>query len=455
MVEVRQGAAERLARMIQLETVSAELERRGLEPFAAFRELIGELYPALTAALEFEQVGDLGLLYRWRGRPSVPVACPEPVEEPVEGPVVLMAHYDVVPVSDSGWTHPPFAGAIQNGRVYGRGALDDKGPLLVILEAVENLVVAGFTPDRDIYLALGGDEESFGTAASGMVDLLRARGIRPDFVLDEGGAIVEKPLPFIPGRSAMVGLGEKGAMVVRLTARSSGGHASAPPTLTATGRMARALKRVEHGAFPNRMPRAVRDMLRAFIPRASGASRLLLRVLTSLPWLGAQIFGRLGGEAAALVHTTVAATMISGGTANNVLAPEVTATLNLRVLPGETVESSLVRLRRAIRDPEIEVALVEGEDPSPESPSAGPGFEAIVHAVAEAYPDAPTVPYLMMQATDSRHWHRHVPNVYRFAPLVMDAAQRASIHGTDEQVDVSSLVAGEVFSRALIRRLAG
>ena len=127
-VTVRPGAPERLARMVQLPTVSADLERRGLADFDRFRELLAELYPRVHEHLAFEQVTELGLLYRWRGRGD-------------GDPVVLMAHYDVVPAfEDDGWTFPPFEGRIHDGWVHGRGTLDDKGPLLVLLEAVENLL---------------------------------------------------------------------------------------------------------------------------------------------------------------------------------------------------------------------------------------------------------------------------------------------------------------------------
>ncbi|MGW9113241.1 M20/M25/M40 family metallo-hydrolase [Microbacterium sp. NPDC055683] len=439
----RPGVAGRLSRMIRIETVSAAWAERGHGAFHAFRALLDELYPRIAENLEAEQVGELGLLYRWRGTGS-------------RDPIVLMAHLDVVPADEGhGWSHPPFEGRIADGIVHGRGALDDKGPLIVILEAVENLLAAGFAPSRDVYLSFGGDEETDGTGAQAIVALLRERGVRPAFAIDEGGAVVERPLPFLAGEAAMVGLGEKGIMMARLQTTSPGGHASAPPRTTATTRMARALSRLEPNPFPARLPASIRAMLAAFVPRAAGPSRLLLRVLTGAPWLTARLFARLGGEPAALVHTTVAATVLEGGTAMNVLAPRVEATLNLRIAPGETVATTTARLRRAIRDPEVGIEVLSGSDPSPESSVDGEGFRAIERAVGVAYPGAVTAPYLMMQATDSRFLHRHVPDVYRFAPLRMSAAQRAGIHGLDEHVSVDSLERGEVFYRALLEDVAG
>uniref|UniRef100_UPI0025FA481B M20/M25/M40 family metallo-hydrolase n=1 Tax=uncultured Microbacterium sp. TaxID=191216 RepID=UPI0025FA481B len=226
--------AARLSRMIQLPTVSAELETRGSAPFEDFVALLAELYPRVHSDLVLERHTEFGLLYRWTGR-----------REAVDGPLVLMAHYDVVPVDESDdWTHPPFAGVIENGSVYGRGALDDKGPLVVILDAVENLLAEGFVPARDVYLSFGGNEETYGSAAIAIAAAFQERGIVPWLVVDEGGAVVDAPLPFVPGRAAMIGVGEKGVMTVRLTARGDGGHASAPPSRTAVRRIARAVERL-------------------------------------------------------------------------------------------------------------------------------------------------------------------------------------------------------------------
>ncbi|MBM7831509.1 carboxypeptidase PM20D1 [Agromyces cerinus] len=437
-VTVRDGSAERLSRMVQLPTVSAELAERGLADFDRFRELIAELYPLVHEHLAFEQVTDLGLLFHWRGRGDA-------------DPVVLMAHFDVVPVDErDGWRFPPFEGRIADGSVWGRGTLDDKGPLLVVLEAVENLLADGFTPARDVYLSFGGNEESHGAAAVAIAALFQERGITPWLVLDEGGAVVDAPLPFVQVPAAMVGVGEKGVLTVRLTARGDGGHASAPPKTTPTARIARAVDRLAPNPFPKRMPRSMRAMLSSFVPHTRGGSRLLLRLLIALPWVTARVFSRLGGEPAALVHTTVAATMLEAGTADNVLPSQATATLNLRIAVGETVESVVAHLRRVIRDPEVEVTVVEGGDPSPESPTDSAQFAAIAAAVAASYPEATTAPYLMMAATDSRYFHRFSPAVYRFAPIAMTAAQRASIHGVDEWVTIDSLERGERFHRALI-----
>ncbi|MGZ8803973.1 MAG: M20/M25/M40 family metallo-hydrolase [Microbacterium sp.] len=441
-ITVRPGVGERLSRMIRLPTVSAELAERGPRPFEDFVALLAELYPLVHTHLSLERITEFGLLFRWTG-----VAASA-------SPVVLMAHYDVVPVDETdAWTYPPFEGRVEDGWVYGRGALDDKGPLAVMLEAVENLLAVGFTPARDVYLSFGGNEETYGAAAQTIATTLRERGIVPWLVLDEGGAVVDAPLPFALGDAAMVGVGEKGVLTLKLSTRGDGGHASAPPSLTAVGRIARALDRLGPSTFPARTPAAVTRMLSRFADTASGAPQLLLRTLATFPWLTARAFAAMGGEPAALVRTTVAATMQQGGTAANVLPSQASATLNLRIALSETVGATVRRVKRRIGDPLVEVTVVEGSEPSPESPTDNAQFALIVDAVKASYPGAATVPYVMMAATDSRHFHRFAPAVYRFAPLEMSNAQRASIHGVDERVEVTSLEKGERFHCALLQGL--
>lgn len=438
----RTGAAERLSQMIRLPTVSAEIDVRGSEPFEAFVSLLERLYPLTHERLERERIGDLGLLFRWRGANSA------------ADPAVLMAHFDVVPVDESdAWSFPPFEGRIEGGFVHGRGALDDKGPLLVLLEAVENLLAAEFEPARDVYLSFGGNEESFGDAAEQIARTLHDRGITPWIVIDEGGAVTDSPLPFVSGAAAMVGVGEKGLATVRISARGEGGHASVPPPLTAVGRVSRAVTRLGPGTFRARAPKAVPRMLRLFAPKSRGLGRVLYPVLAAWPWLNARVFAALGGEAAAMVRTTIAPTGLAGGTANNVLPSQASATVNLRLALGETVDGTLRRLRRRIGDRLVTVELLEGNDASPESPSDGPRFALIAEAVRSSHPEAITVPYVTMAATDARYFHRYCPATYRFAPLMMNAEQRAAIHGVDERVAVDELERGERFHRTLIERL--
>lgn len=435
----RPGIAERLSEMIQVPTV-APADGSTDEAFERFVERLVDWYPLVHERLELERV-DKGLLYRWPGTSD-------------DAPAVLMAHIDVVPADvRDGWSHDPFAGIIEDGWVIGRGALDDKGPLVVILDAVENLLAQGFMPRRDVLLAFGGNEETFGDAARITSDLLHERGITPWIVIDEGGAVVDAPLPFLDGDVAMVGVAEKGIATIRLSVQTPGGHASTPGRFTAVGRLARAITRLTPGTFPSRAPVAVTRMLDRFADSAPGGIGTVLRRVAASPRLTANLLSVAGGETAAMVRTTIAPTMVEGGSAPNVLPHEASATLNLRIALGETVADAVRRVRAQIADRRVTVELVEGSDPTPEASVDSEQFALISRCIAASHPNATPVPYVVMAATDSRWFHRYTPQVFRFAPLKMTAEQRATIHGVNERVEVAELERGERFHRALISSL--
>jgi carboxypeptidase PM20D1 len=453
----REGAGARLADLIRLRTVSAL--RGGEDPSeaaaadAAFSGLLAEHYPLVHDQLEHETVDGTGLLFRWRG-------------DTARDPLVLMAHWDVVPAAEdwaaAGWSTDPFAGTETTvhgaDAVRGRGALDDKGPLVVILEAVENLLAAGFCPAHDLWLVLGGDEEVMGSNARAMSAVLKGRlrtelqdgSAEPWLVLDEGGAVVPRPLSFVDGTCAMIGLAEKGQAHVRLIAPGAGGHASSPPRGSPVPRLARALGRLERRPFSPALNGTTSAMLAALAPLTSGVVSRALPLAVRTGPMTARALAALGGEPAALVRTTVAQTRLAAGTAVNVLPSSATATLDCRIVPGETVEQVVDRVRRRIADDRVRVELVSGHEPSPESPADGEQFAALGAAVGRSWPGVTPVPYLLMAATDSRHFHDWCRHVYRFAPLQMDQGQRAAIHGADEWVSVESLERGESFHRALI-----
>jgi carboxypeptidase PM20D1 len=431
--QVRTGAADRLSQLVKLATVEGNDDA-----FARFDSLLAELYPLTHSRLAIERPTDRSLLFTWQGRRA-------------ERPLVLMAHYDVVPV-DSGepWAGDPFSGDIRDGIVWGRGTLDDKSELLTILEAVENLLAADFTPEHDVYLAFGGNEETYGSGALATANLLRERGITPWLVLDEGGAVVDAPLSFVRAPAAMVGVAEKGIMTVELVAAGAGGHASAPPNDIATNRLALAILRLERRQFRARMTRPFRRMLAQFAPRVSPGYRVLLWLLRAVPVLPALVLARSGGEQAALVRTTVAVTMLDASRAANVLPSSARATLNIRLALSDTVETVVAHLRRAIRDDSIEIRVLEASEATPASPTDTAQFAAVTAAVEASYPGTVTAPYVMMAATDSRHFAPFSAATFRFAPIAMNRQQRDSIHGVDENVSVDSVERGEIFYRHLI-----
>lgn len=441
------GAAARLAEAVRFPTVS--LASGGPVDTAAFLGLHEHLrtsYPLVHGALTREVVGGLSLLYTWRGaNGQLP-------------PLVLMGHMDVVPVPDENrkeWTHEPFSGDIAEGFVWGRGTLDDKTTVLSILEAVEALLAAGHTPGRTVYLAFGHDEEVSGQyGARAIVSKLIAQGVQPALVLDEGGFMAPGLMPGLEGRAAMVGIAEKGYVSLRLTSRAAGGHSSMPPERTAVGALSRAITRLESQEFPATLDGPTRHMVEALAPYMPFSRRLMAANL----WLTAPLVARaLAADplGSALVHTTVAPTMLSAGIKDNVLPPEATAVVNFRITPGETVASVIEHVNRVIADSAVAVAPLDstGVDPSPVSDITSEAWHLLAGTIRAMAPGehVPVIPYLVVGGTDAKHWGRHSDRVFRFLPVPLGKGGRERIHGVNERIAVADLATSVGFFARLIR----
>lgn len=438
-------AAAALAELVRFRTVSSRLDHEvDTGEFDGFIAALARLYPAVHAALDLERVNGHALLYRWPG--TGPDAAARPA--------VLMAHYDVVPAGDpDAWTRPPFSGHNDGTYLWGRGTLDDKGQLVAVMEAAETLLAAGSAPAHDLYFSFGNNEETAGDSAAAAAELLAGRGVKPWLVLDEGGAVAGGAFPGVARPAAVVGVAEKGILDVELLTRDPGGHASTPPRMGATARLARAITRIERSPFPQSLPDVTAEMLRRFGPHAPAPMRVVFGRLSVFRAPVTLLFGRMGNETNAMTRTTVAITTLEGSAAANVLAATARANANIRVAVGETVAGTVERLRRIIRDPKVELRVVEGNDPSPVSAHSGAQWELLEGCIAKAFPEALVTPYIMMGGTDSRRFTGICDAVYRFAPFYMDAGARGSIHAIDEKIALETLERGVGFYETLIREL--
>ena len=440
-------AVEHLRALIRIRTVSrADETQVDSTAFARFRDELARLYPRVHS-LEHELVGGGSLLFRWPGRDSGDGGL---------GPAVLMAHYDVVAADEPGWTHPAFGGDLVGDgaeqRVWGRGAIDDKGMLCSILEATEAALAEGVTPSRDVYLSFGHNEETQGSGAAAIVSLLESRGVRAGLVIDEGGAIVEGLLPGVEGPIAMIGLSEKGIAGVELIAEKQGGHAATPAPNGATVLLARAILALETHPSRARLSEPSIAMLEAVSARASGVRGWLYRHARTLRGPLARIMARSGPEQAAVVRTTRAVTRLSGSAGDNVLAERAIAMVNVRIATGSTVEAALNDIRAVVGDG-IEVRLVYGSDPPPVSRREGPAWDALSRAIADVFPRTIPSPFIMIQASDARHFSRISDSVYRFLPFDLTLGERQALHAIDESIRVSTYLDGIRFFRRLIDEL--
>lgn len=430
------GVIARLQALIRIPTVATGT----VEAAALYDDLLAVLaqsYPRVHA-LDVTRIGDHGLLIHWPGRSS-------------ERPAVLMAHLDVVPAVGA-WRFPPFAAEIADGAIWGRGTLDDKASAAAICEAAEGLLADGFVPEQDVWISLGCDEEVGGAAARAAVAELERRGVRPWFVIDEGGAIAEDAFPGVAAPLAVVGVAEKGTTTLALTVTGEGGHASVPTRNGPTVRLARALTRVDALAMPAHLPEPTIELLRRLAPHLPAPLRPILGNIDKAAPLAARLLPFAGAEAAAMIRTTFAITTLEASPAINVIATTARAGINVRVMVGDTVADVVAAVRRAMRDDQVEIEVVDAGEPSPISPMDD-AFELIEACVGEVFPEAITTPYVMMAATDSRYFTRICDRVYRFTPFRMSKAQRAAIHAADEHLGLDDYRRGIDWYRLVITRL--
>ena len=440
------GLPEKLSRLVRFPTVSAyDQADEDEEAFSGLKRELSHLFPLVHGTMERTEPSDRALLYTWKGR------------NPVLPPAILCAHFDVVPAGDiSGWKHGPFSGDIAEGEVWGRGTQDIKVLMASILEAAERLIGEGFTPERTLYFAFGGDEEVGGRrGAAAIAGHLAAAGVKASFLVDEGGPISVGMLSFVGRPLALVGVAEKGYADLCLRAKGKGGHASMPPRHTAPGDLARAIAAIEARPFPTRLTRTIG----AFLGRLAPESKQPYRFLFSRLWLTSALVRKSFAASPttnALIRTTTACTMLKGSSKENVLADVAEATLNIRILPGETSGDVMSRLRLLVEPYGAEVSVKhEGHvvEASEESGTDHEGWKTIEAALRASHPEAACLPFLFSAATDTKHYRNIVGATYRFTALPQSQDDLRGVHGDNERVRTADLERCALFYGTMMESL--
>ena len=428
--------AQKLSKMIQYDTTShANVHEE--EKFLGFHKVLEELFPLVHEKLE-RTVIDGNLLYYWKGKSS-------------EKPILLMSHQDVVP-AEGEWLHEPFSGDIADGKVWGRGASDTKCSVMAFFEAVEELLREGYTPDCDVYLASSCTEEWAGDGAPKIVEELKRRGVELFIVCDEGGGIISEPIGGIKGNFAMVGVFEKGKADVKFTARSTGGHASAPAKNTPIARLAAFVNEVEtHTPFKRKFLPEVSAMFARLAPYAPFGLKLVM----GNRWLFAPIMkpvlGKISAQAGAMLQTTIAFTMQSGSDAYNVLPQEATLGANMRFIPHQGEKESLEIIKALAAKHGLETEIVHSNDYTEPVDINGEAFKLVEKVIGETFPGLPVSPYVMTGATDAQFYQPICPSCIRFAPVIYGPEQMKGMHGLNENIEYNCLPGAVSFYQNLIK----
>jgi len=448
------GAAAHLAEAIRARTVSSQDDAaQNTDQFAQLHAMLQARYPKAHAVMQREVVGGLSLLYTWKG------------SDPKLAPILLMAHQDVVPVSpgtEGDWAEQPFAGTVKDGFVWGRGAWDDKGNLIAQMETMELLAASGFQPKRTIHLAFGADEEVSGErGAKQIAALLKSRGERMDFVIDEGLLITDGIMPGLSKPAALIGIAEKGYLSVVLKVPATPGHSSMPPPKgeSAIAMMSAALKRLDDKQLPGGIRGVAREMFETIAPEMSGFGRVALSNL----WLfGPVVQKQLEAKAStnAMLRTTTALTMTSAGNKDNVLPGRAEATVNFRLLPGDSASAVMGHVHDVAEGlmpgGRYELsALPNASEASRVSPTESTSYQLINKTVREVFPGTLVAPGLMIGATDSRHFEAISDHIYRFSPVRAKPEDLPRFHGTNERISAANLAELIRFYHRLVSQAAG
>ena len=428
--------AQKLSKMIQYDTTShANVHEE--EKFLGFHKVLEELFPLVHEKLE-RTVIDGNLLYYWKGKSS-------------EKPILLMSHQDVVP-DEGEWLHEPFSGDIADGKVWGRGASDTKCSVMAFFEAVEELLREGYTPDCDVYLASSCTEEWAGDGAPKIVEELKRRGVELFIVCDEGGGIISEPIGGIKGNFAMVGVFEKGKADVKFTARSTGGHASAPAKNTPIARLAAFVNEVEtHTPFKRKFLPEVSAMFARLAPYAPFGLKLVMGNLWLFAPIMKPVLGRISAQAGAMLQTTIAFTMQSGSDAYNVLPQEATLGANMRFIPHQGEKESLEIIKALAAKHSLETEIVHSNDYTEPVDINGEAFKLVEKVIGETFPGLPVSPYVMTGATDAQFYQPICPSCIRFAPVIYGPEQMKGMHGLNENIEYNCLPGAVSFYQNLIK----
>lgn len=433
-LEVNEQSVINLQKALQFKTISYDdASKIDSAQFRDFHNFLKTAYPLVFSQLSIEKVNDLSLILHWKS------------QQPNKGPLVLMAHQDVVPIEEAtieNWDAEPFSGAIKNGYIYGRGAIDDKGSLISILESVEILLKEKHLPQNDIYFVFGHDEEANGkNGAKAIADLFKQRKIIPDIVLDEGGIITAYKVPGLKKLAAVVGIAEKGYLTLSLKINIPGGHSSMPEPETAIDEMAKAVVKLKENPFPAELGSIIHLFLDYIGPEMPFVSKMAMANRWLFSPLIMQNYSKTAAGNATL-RTTTATTIFNAGVKENLIPGEATATVNFRTQPGISTNDVIAHVKKVIENNKIEISIKPKFTESMLVADVNhPTFKYLHQSIASFNKDIVVAPYLVLGATDGRYFQTLTPQVFRFIPFV----DPEGFHGVNERLKVEDYKKGISF----------
>ncbi|MBQ4547514.1 MAG: M20/M25/M40 family metallo-hydrolase [Oscillospiraceae bacterium] len=436
--EETETAAKKLGDMVRVPTVSKN-EDEDLSEFYKFHEVLEKSFPNVHKTFE-KTVLNGTLLYRWKG------------SDPNRRPILFMGHQDVVPANDHGWKCPAYSGEVIDGAIYGRGSMDCKSTMYVELQAMEELIAEGFVPPCDIWLEYAINEETGGDGAASAVRYLKEKGIEFAIVIDEGGAIVDRPIAGMDREYAVIGVTEKGYMDLKISAKGKGGHSSTPPRNTPAARLFAFANEIEKKRpFKKHLIPEVYEMFGSMASSFSFGMRMLLGNIWLFKPLLIALMPVVSPFGEAILSTTCCFTMMKGSDACNVIPKEPYLVANLRTSVHQNCEESLAVLKKYADKYDLEIEIIQARDASPVSNIHSKEYAYLTDCIKKQFPDVGVAPYVIMGGTDCRHFHALTENALRFCPVRMSNEQNAACHAVNENVTLSALAEGVRFFKEFVK----
>jgi acetylornithine deacetylase/succinyl-diaminopimelate desuccinylase-like protein len=356
--------------------------------------------------------------------------------------LLLVAHMDVVGVERSKWTVDPFGAVPRDGYIYGRGAVDDKGMLAANLATFVYLKRSNARLNRDVIFLATDDEEAFGDASMKMLIAKYWDKIAAKYSINEGGNVFVKN-----GKVQYVGVqaSEKVAMNVTVTARGTSGHASIPLKGNAVTHLAAAVEKIGNYSTPIHLTTIVRRYFEGIAPLEDPEIAKWIRSIET-PDRGehaSRVLADANPMWNAMMRDTISPTMLTAGVRGNVIPSEASATLNVRLLPGNTITALLADLTKLVNDPQVKLEVQKDAGlAAPDSSLESDFYQAIVKASAEEFGGVPVLPFQSTWATDSAQLRLHNVQSYGLVPFPLTDEDLRRMHGDDERIPAAAFAKG-------------
>ena len=433
--------AARLSGAVRIPTVTVQGDNTDYTPFLQYHEYLEKTFPNVFAHAEKTIINGYSLVLKIDGSDKSLL------------PACFLSHQDVVPAPPEGWSVEPFAGEIKDGYVWGRGSLDMKWHKIALLSALDRLLAEGKTPVRGIYCCFGHDEEITGKdGAKNIAAYLLDKGVRFEYLIDEGGSVMDGAILGSEKPIAIIGVCEKGYVDYVLSSTMDGGHASNPRTASSVTTVAQAVYDLSHLPMRTKLTPPIKRMFKNVAPYMKFSYKILFANGDVLAPLLRAVLPKVSPLLNAALRTTFGFTQLCGSDAPNVIPASASAVVNVRINIGQTQEQVKKYIQKAVGKKISVTELNPGYDPTPVSNMDSDAFRVLEETIRETYGDIAVTPYPFIAATDAKHYTKLCDNIYRFGPIEMTTDDQKLIHAIDERVNIKSATKGMQFFKDFIEK---